>query len=141
MPRENKRRTGSPAEKQGAAIATISAAAAPARSLSTRRLKHATHPTPGRVRIVGGLWKRTSIVVPDIPGLRPTPDRVRETLFNWLSFLCPDMTTVRGLDLFAGTGVLGFELASRGALSVVLVERQPNLVRGLEALKDRLAAR
>ena len=140
MPRENKRRTGSPAEKQGAAIATISAAAAPARSLSTRRVKHASS-APGRVRIVGGLWKRTPIVVPDIPALRPTPDRVRETLFNWLSFLSPDLATVRGLDLFAGTGVLGFELASRGARSVVLVEREPTLVMRLETLKERLAAR
>jgi len=141
MPRENKRRTESPAKKQGAAIAATSAAAAPARSLSTRRTKQARSTAPGRVRIVGGVWKRTPIVVPDIPALRPTPDRVRETLFNWLSFLCPDMTRVRGLDLFAGTGVLGFELASRGARSVVLVEREPNLVTRLAALKERLAAR
>ena len=82
------------------------------------------------MRIVGGLWKRTPIVVPDIAGLRPTPDRVRETVFNWLSFLCPEMTSVRGLDLFAGTGALGFELASRGARSVVLVEREPYLILG-----------
>jgi 16S rRNA (guanine(966)-N(2))-methyltransferase RsmD len=141
MPREIKRRTGSPAKKQGAAIATTSAAAAPARSLSTRRATHASRTSPGRVRIVGGLWKRTPIVVPDIAGLRPTPDRVRETVFNWLSFLCPEMTSVRGLDLFAGTGALGFELASRGARSVVLVEREPYLVTRLQALKERLDAR
>lgn len=96
---------------------------------------------PGRIRIVGGSWKRTPITVPDSPGLRPTPDRVRETLFNWLAFLRPDLAALRGLDLFAGTGALGFELASRGARSVVLVERDTRLLAGLEALKQRLDAR
>jgi len=93
------------------------------------------------VRIVGGAWKRTPIAVVDRAGLRPTPDRVRETLFNWLSFLRPDTAALRGLDLFAGTGVLGFELASRGARSVLLVERDPDLIERLEALKARLDAR
>lgn len=96
---------------------------------------------PGRIRIVGGRWKRTPITVPDSPGLRPTPDRVRETLFNWLAFLRPDLSPLRGLDLFAGTGALGFELASRGARSVVLVERDTRLITGLEALKQRLDAK
>jgi 16S rRNA (guanine966-N2)-methyltransferase len=141
MPRENKRRTRPPAEKQGAAIAATSAAAAPARSLSTREDKARKSRAPGRVRIVGGTWKRTPIAVPDLGGLRPTPDRVRETVFNWLSFLCPDIASVRGLDLFAGTGVLGFELASRGARSVLLVEREATLVARLAALKERLDAR
>jgi 16S rRNA (guanine(966)-N(2))-methyltransferase RsmD len=96
---------------------------------------------PGRVRIVGGTWKRTPIDVADRAELRPTPDRVRETLFNWLSFLRPDTAALRGLDLFAGTGVLGFELASRGARSVLLVERDPHLVERLTALKAKLDAK
>ena len=73
--------------------------------------------------------------------LRPTPDRVRETLFNWLSHLYHDLESLRGLDLFAGTGALGFELASRGASRVALVERDPALVARLIALRDRLGAR
>jgi 16S rRNA (guanine966-N2)-methyltransferase len=73
--------------------------------------------------------------------LRPTPDRVRETLFNWLSHLYGDLESVQGLDLFAGSGALGFELASRGAHRVVLVERDPVLVERLIALRDRLGAR
>jgi 16S rRNA (guanine966-N2)-methyltransferase len=92
------------------------------------------------VRIVGGIWKRTPIVVADVVDLRPTPDRVRETLFNWLAFLRPDIGALRGLDLFAGTGALGFELASRGARAVVLVERDPRLLAHLTELKARLDA-
>ena len=95
---------------------------------------------PQKVRIIGGVWRRTPIPVADVPGLRPTPDRVRETLFNWLSHLRPDAAGLRGLDLFAGTGALGFELASRGAAQVVLVEQQPPQLRQLQALKSRLAA-
>jgi 16S rRNA G966 N2-methylase RsmD len=67
------------------------------------------------VRIIGGAWRRTPISVADVPGLRPSPDRVREPLFNWLAHLRPDIGGLRGLDLFAGTGALGFEFASRGA--------------------------
>jgi 16S rRNA (guanine966-N2)-methyltransferase len=73
----------------------------------------------GKVRIVGGQFKRTPLSVPDLPGLRPTPDRVRETIFNWLSGFTEGS---RCLDLFAGTGALGLEAASRGAKEVVLVE-------------------
>jgi 16S rRNA (guanine966-N2)-methyltransferase len=73
--------------------------------------------------------------------LRPTPDRVRETLFNWLSHLYHDLQSVRGIDLFAGTGALGFELASRGASQVTLVESDRALVERLIALRDRLGAR
>jgi 16S rRNA (guanine966-N2)-methyltransferase len=73
----------------------------------------------GRVRIVGGLYKRTPLSVPDLPGLRPTPDRVRETLFNWLAGFTEG---ARCLDLFAGTGALGIEAASRGAKDVLLIE-------------------
>lgn len=96
--------------------------------------------TPQQVRIIGGTWRRTPIPVADVPGLRPSPDRVRETLFNWLAHLRPDMHALRGLDLFAGTGALGFELASRGAARVVLVERQPQLLEQLRALQARLNA-
>jgi 16S rRNA (guanine966-N2)-methyltransferase len=72
-----------------------------------------------RVRITGGEWRSRVVKVIDAQGLRPTPDRVRETLFNWLG---QDLTGLRCLDLFAGSGILGFEAASRGAASVVLVE-------------------
>lgn len=95
---------------------------------------------PHRIRIIGGQWKRTPIPVPDVPGLRPTPDRVRETTFNWLAHLLPDFAALRGLDLYAGTGALGFELASRGAARVVLVERAPPLVAQLRAMKEKLNA-
>ncbi len=73
---------------------------------------------PGRVRIVGGRWRGTRLDVPEVDGLRPTSDRVRETLFNWLQ---PALPGARVLDLFAGTGALGFESVSRGAASAVLV--------------------
>jgi 16S rRNA (guanine(966)-N(2))-methyltransferase RsmD len=73
-----------------------------------------------RIRITGGEWRSRLIQVADVPGLRPTPDRVRETLFNWLG---QDLTGLHCLDLFAGSGILGFEAASRSAASVVLVER------------------
>lgn len=73
-----------------------------------------------RIRITGGEWRSRLIQVAAAPGLRPTPDRVRETLFNWLG---QDLTGWHCLDLFAGSGILGFECASRGAANVVLVER------------------
>jgi 16S rRNA (guanine966-N2)-methyltransferase len=75
-----------------------------------------------RIRITGGEWRSRLIQVLDAPGLRPTPDRVRETLFNWLG---QDLTGLACLDLFAGSGILGFEAASRGASRVTLVERDP----------------
>ena len=74
----------------------------------------------GRVRIIGGEHRRRRIDVPSRPELRPTPDRVRETLFNWLG---QDLSGLECLDLFAGSGALGFEAASRGARRVVMVER------------------
>ena len=67
---------------------------------------------PGKLRIIGGSLRGSKIEIPDVPGLRPTPDRVRETLFNWLG---QDLTGLACLDLFAGSGALGFEAASRGA--------------------------
>jgi 16S rRNA (guanine(966)-N(2))-methyltransferase RsmD len=95
-----------------------------------------------RVRIVGGMWKRTPLPVPDAAGLRPTPDRVRETVFNWLNHLLPGAwQDAACLDLFAGTGALGFEAASRGAGSVVMLEENPVAVKQLEATKAKLNAR
>ena len=85
---------------------------------------------PNEVRIIGGLWKRTKLPVADKPGLRPTPDRVRETLFNWLGAHVPG---ARCLDLFAGSGVLGLEALSRGAAQVTFVERDALAVRELRA--------
>ena len=75
--------------------------------------------------------------MPNHPGLRPTPDRVRETLFNWLG---QDLTGWRCVDVFAGTGVLGFEAASRGAADVLLCEQDPGLVVQLKAVQARLKA-
>lgn len=90
---------------------------------------------PSHIRIIGGQWKRSLLPVPDSQGLRPTPDRVRETLFNWLG------QTIDGwqcLDLFAGTGALGFEAASRGAARVTMIEQHPVVARGLQASVSRL---
>jgi 16S rRNA (guanine966-N2)-methyltransferase len=75
---------------------------------------------PKKVRIIGGVWRSRLLSVLDLPGLRPTTDRIRETLFNWLG---QDLTGLHCLDLFAGTGALGFEAASRGADVVVLLEK------------------
>ena len=86
---------------------------APARD--TTRGNHAG--VPSTVRIIAGQWRRRRLKVPSVPGLRPTPDRVRETLFNWLG---PAVVGASCLDLFAGTGALGFEAASRGAARVVM---------------------
>ena len=92
---------------------------------------------PGEVRIIGGLYKRSKLPVADRPGLRPTPDRVRETLFNWLG---QDLTGWRCADVFAGTGVLGFEAASRGAVQVFVCEQDAMLVDKLKALQVKLKA-
>ncbi len=89
------------------------------------------------VRIIGGQWKRSKLAVLDREGLRPTPDRVRETLFNWLG---QDLTGWQVLDAFAGTGVLGFEAASRGAAQVQLLERDSALVKPLVDAKAKLKA-
>lgn len=93
------------------------------------------------VRIVGGDYRRTPIPVVDAIGLRPTPDRVRETLYNWLQHLwANDFSQKRVLDLFAGTGALGFEAASRGAAHVQMVENNPAAVAALRALRTKLNA-
>lgn len=75
---------------------------------------------PNQLRIIGGTWRGRKLCFPDLAGLRPSPDRVRETLFNWLA---PVIAGARCLDLFAGSGALGLEAASRGAAEVVMVER------------------
>jgi 16S rRNA (guanine966-N2)-methyltransferase len=90
------------------------------------------------IRIIGGDWKRTPLPVLDLDGLRPTPDRVRETLFNWLG---QQLDGQRCLDLFAGSGALGFEAASRGAARVVMVERNARAAAQLRANQARLSAR
>jgi 16S rRNA (guanine(966)-N(2))-methyltransferase RsmD len=92
---------------------------------------------PKKVRIIGGTWRSRLLTVLDLPGLRPTTDRIRETLFNWLG---QDLTGLRCLDLFAGTGALGFEAASRGADFVALLEKDKkayaNLVSNLALLQS-----
>ncbi len=94
-----------------------------------------------QIRIIGGQWKRTPLAVPDIPDLRPTPDRVRETLFNWLGFLLGnEWSSLRCLDLFAGSGALGFEAASRGAAHVTLVENAAPALQCIEAARTKLQA-
>ncbi len=91
----------------------------------------------GQLRIIGGQWKRTPIPVHDAQGLRPTPDRVRETLFNWLGQTIPGW---RCCDLFAGAGSLGFEAASRGAAHVVFVEPDARAAKAIGQLIDKLKA-
>jgi len=93
---------------------------------------------PGVVRIIGGHWRGRRLPVPDTAGLRPTPDRVRETLFNWLA---PYLSGAVCLDLFAGTGVLGLEALSRGARRAVLVEQNAEAVRSLHQAEALLEAR
>ena len=99
---------------------------------------------PHVVRIIGGQWKRTRLAVADKPGLRPTPDRVRETLFNWLASLAGagggELPGWHCVDAFAGTGALGLEAASRGAASVLLCEQDAELVAQLQLQKGKLSA-
>jgi 16S rRNA (guanine(966)-N(2))-methyltransferase RsmD len=96
---------------------------------------------PQQVRIIGGAWKRTQLPVLDALGLRPTPDRVRETVFNWINHqIKGDWDNADFLDLFAGSGALGFEAASRGAASVTMIDTHTPAVRQLELVKDKLKA-
>jgi 16S rRNA (guanine966-N2)-methyltransferase len=90
---------------------------------------------PGHVRIIGGEWRGRRLPVVDLPGLRPSGDRARETLFNWLQ---PYIRGARCVDLFAGTGVLGLEAYSRGAAEVTLVENMPLAVQALRAALVKL---
>jgi len=90
----------------------------------------------GQVRIIGGRMRGRRLLVPEVPGLRPTPDRVRETLFNWLA---PHISGMQVLDLFAGSGALGLEAASRGAGAVTLVEQHRAAQATLRESLERLA--
>lgn len=111
------------------------------------RGKRATRPSPkgarrgeaatNTVRIIGGEWRGRRLRFPDVAGLRPTPDRVRETLFNWLA---PVLHGARCLDLYAGSGVLGFEALSRGAAAVTLVERDRHAAAALRGSSVELGA-
>lgn len=109
---------------------------------SSHAPSHARRPgPPQQVRIIGGSWKRTPLPVLDALGLRPTPDRVRETVFNWINHQLPgDWTQADCLDLFAGSGALGFEAASRGAKSVTMVDTAGPVVRQLDMVKAKLQA-
>lgn len=92
---------------------------------------------PGRIRIIGGHLRNSRLNVPDLPGLRPTSERVRETLFNWLA---PTLAGVRALDLCAGTGALGIEALSRGAAAVQFVEPERVAAEALRGNLTRLKA-
>ena len=94
-------------------------------------------PATNRVRIIGGAFRRRAIRFPSVPGVRPTPDRVRETLFNWLG---QDLAGRRCLDLYAGSGALTLEAASRGAALAVAVDRDRALVEALRATSTMLGA-
>jgi 16S rRNA (guanine966-N2)-methyltransferase len=102
-------------------------------------LKTVSNASGGRnsVRIIGGGWRGRRVNFPDVPGLRPTPDRVRETLFNWLQH---DIAGARCLDLFAGSGALGLEALSRGAKQLVFVEQAAVAARALQEQLTRLGA-
>jgi 16S rRNA (guanine966-N2)-methyltransferase len=93
------------------------------------------HDGRNSVRIIAGTWRGRRVNFPDMPGLRPTPDRVRETLFNWLQH---SIVNTRCLDLFAGSGALGLEALSRGAKSLVFVEQAQMAARGLQVELGRL---
>ncbi len=90
-----------------------------------------------QVRIIAGNWRGRKLSVPAVEGLRPTPDRVRETLFNWLTNECRDSNV---LDCFAGSGVLGFEAASRGASRITMIEQNKKAYDNLQSQKQRLQA-
>jgi 16S rRNA (guanine966-N2)-methyltransferase len=93
--------------------------------------------TAQRLRIIGGQWRGRRVSFPDLPDLRPTGDRIRETVFNWLQMILPG---ARCLDLFAGSGALGLEAASRGAARVVLVERSARVCEALRLNREALGA-
>lgn len=104
--------------------------------------KRAGSNTPRQIRIIGGQWKRTPLSVVDGEGLRPTPDRVRETVFNWLHHLFDGQWQERrGLDLFAGSGGLGYEAASREIGEILMVEQYAPAYKQLELVRDKLQAK
>lgn len=93
--------------------------------------------SPGKIRIIAGKWRGRKLDVIDSPGLRPTPDRIRETLFNWIQ---QEIVGARCLDLFAGTGMLAFEALSRGAAEVIMVESNPKLIESLKQHAETLGS-
>ncbi|NHA15684.1 16S rRNA (guanine(966)-N(2))-methyltransferase RsmD [Thioalkalivibrio sp. XN279] len=95
-----------------------------------RRHKRAPGGRPGQFRIIGGEWRSRRLAVPALEDVRPTPDRVRETVFNWLA---PVIAGARCLDLYAGSGALGLEALSRGAGEVIFVDQAPAALRQLAA--------
>lgn len=106
----------------------------PVKNSPNRRSSH-------QIRIIGGQWKRSVLTVLDAEGLRPTPDRVRETVFNWLNHLLDQRwQSLQCLDLFAGSGALGFEAASRGAAGVQMLELQKAAYQQILAVKAKLKA-
>jgi 16S rRNA (guanine966-N2)-methyltransferase len=105
--------------------------------MAKRSAKAAQKNQPGRLRIVAGNWRSRLLDIADVPGLRPTSERVRETLFNWLA---PRIARARVLDLFAGTGALGLEALSRGAAETVFVESSSVAVATLRKNVAALAA-
>ena len=107
------------------------------RPSATKDKPPTVHKGAGEVRIIGGQWRRTKLPVANKSGLRPTPDRVRETLFNWLG---QSLLGWKCADIFAGTGALGLEAASREASVVQLCEQDTVLVEQLQAHIDRLKA-
>src|SRR5580692_9371800 len=111
------------------AVSRSGAAPGMMRAVTLRKLDRTRPAGLNSVRIIGGAWRGRRVHFPDSPGLRPTPDRIRETLFNWLQYAIADS---RCLDLFAGSGALGLEALSRGAGQVVFVEQFPAAARALQ---------
>jgi 16S rRNA (guanine966-N2)-methyltransferase len=105
--------------------------------MASRTAKANKKPQPGRLRIVAGNWRSRLLQIADVPGLRPTSERVRETLFNWIG---PEIAGASCLDLFAGTGALGLEALSRGASRTVFVEKSPAAAKVLQANATSLGA-
>jgi 16S rRNA (guanine966-N2)-methyltransferase len=103
--------------------------------VTTRKTESSAPGGRNSVRIIGGGWRGRRVSFPDVPGLRPTPDRVRETLFNWLQH---HLAGARCLDLFAGSGALGLEALSRGAREAVFVEQAVAASRALQEQLTRL---
>ena len=105
---------------------------------SSLAIRSSSRAGTGAVRIVGGQWRRSLLLLASRAGLRPTPERVRETIFDWVMHLFGTVEGLEVLDLFAGSGALGFEAASRGAKSVVLVEKNAESARMLSETVRRL---
>jgi 16S rRNA (guanine966-N2)-methyltransferase len=108
------------------------------RTVGKKTAQKSSSQGPNRLRIIGGRWRGSRIVFPPLAAIRPSPDRVRETLFNWLQ---QPIVGARCLDLFAGSGALGLEALSRGAAHVTFVDREPQIGRHLSQTLERLGSR